>query len=187
MRGLRHYLSTPSIYYYLSSKNWIDPFEGIETRTRKENSSVSQSTVRIELTRLRGLRPSKWQSNIIIYNLIVRIELTRLRGLRQNNLCPTMTILTNSSKNWIDPFEGIETKIKLDWDENFSPPRKNWIDPFEGIETLYLFYSVFDNIAIVRIELTRLRGLRLYPFSETISLPSLVRIELTRLRGLRPD
>jgi len=64
----------------------------------------------------------------------VRIELTRLRGLRRKNNQDSYCIYDKWSKNWIDPFEGIET-IKLDWDEDFLPACKNWIDPFEGIET----------------------------------------------------
>ena len=39
------------------------------------------------------------------------------------------------SKNWIDPFEGIETLMSASF--SASGPGKNWIDPFEGIETLF--------------------------------------------------
>jgi len=44
--------------------------------------SLENATVRIELTRLRGLRPDK-EDVTIVYCDNVRIELTRLRGLRQ--------------------------------------------------------------------------------------------------------
>jgi len=115
------------------SKNWIDPFEGIETLQSSRLSFLQEPRVRIELTRLRGLR--RIASNLFkdMSRHPVRIELTRLRGLR-------LMVL----------FFWKETKLY----------RKNWIDPFEGIETIPDVYCIFIFLYSVRIELTRLRGLR---------------------------
>ena len=46
--------------------------------------SLENAAVRIELTRLRGLRLILGINPIQMYYIAVRIELTRLRGLRPN-------------------------------------------------------------------------------------------------------
>jgi len=59
------------------------------------------------LTRLRGLRLYHPSSYNWALPSKVRIELTRLRGLRRKLFQISYRLPT--SKNWIDPFEGIET------------------------------------------------------------------------------
>jgi len=44
-------------------------------------------------------------------------------------------------KNWIDPFEGIETLLRKQKLLQSQGSSKNWIDPFEGIETVNLMAS----------------------------------------------
>ena len=69
-------------------------------------------------------------------------------------------------KNAIDPIEGIETYLPdLVYSTIFSM-YKNAIDPIEGIETICaLTMSTIRIFNIIRMPLTRLRGLRLYSVS----------------------
>ena len=132
LRGLRQHLYWDTKSSTNSRKNWIDPFEGIETLNVGCFRHFYVLWVRIELTRLRGLRPNNLIFCFHLYS--VRIELTRLRGLRQKIPSQHISLVKQC---------------------------KNWIDPFEGIETCYQLSFLYTANISVRIELTRLRGLRL--------------------------
>ena len=114
-------------------KNWIDPFEGIETINCFPGDFI-------HFKRKNWIDPFEG-----IETLLGRV---------------VPILILHLGKNWIDPFEGIETfSVALErdnWDLS-----KNWIDPFEGIETLFFLLLLFQHRRVVRIELTRLRGLRL--------------------------
>jgi len=114
-------------------KNWIDPFEGIETLLQINTEMLATVFCKNWIDPFEGIETSNQIFQLSLDHLLVRIELTRLRGLR-------LMVL----------FFWKETKLY----------RKNWIDPFEGIETIPDVYCIFIFLYSVRIELTRLRGLR---------------------------
>ena len=143
-------------------KNWIDPFEGIETQSFLCFLNRGRITVRIELTRLRGLR------HFTFFHIIKRIYSCKnwidpLEGIETFQYQDKHLFLSRLCKNWIDPLEGIETTYHLyRFYLGHNQQSKNWIDPLEGIETLPNHHNDILYCPPVRIELTRLRGLRLY-------------------------
>ena len=89
------------------SKNWIDPFEGIETVFSFFSSYTRTFESKNWIDPFEGIETLLWLGKI---GDIIR-------------------------KNWIDPFEGIETSPNFLTFQAKSIG-KSWIDPFEGIETL---------------------------------------------------
>ena|GEM_PF-3572371 len=92
------------------------------------------------------------------------MPLTRLRGLR-HNLSSFDIVASYIHKNAIDPIEGIETLIGFPMNFLHHCYYKNAIDPIEGIETILLPLGG-DSPKLIRMPLTRLRGLRLSTHSQ---------------------
>ena len=199
------YRTTLSVVIFIPSElNWPDLGDWDLPLT--PHLWKEQSNIRIELTRLRGLRHC-FSVPFCLLHSFIRIELTRLRGLRRkiivaiNNDC-----IFPSELNWPDlgdwdssPYFSLSIFFKSelnwpdlgDWDQKSDcksgyhqkVSELNW--PDLGDWDIYWLAECHCEVIFIRIELTRLRGLRLFLLFSISPTQVEIRIELTRLRGLR--
>ena len=116
------------------NRNTTDPFEGIETYGRGEQSQ-SIADIETPLTRLRGLRREGFRLCIeAMY--IIETPLTRLRGLRLEERVAVRTFL-DFIETPLTRLRGLRQVSCKRHARSASLQDRNTTDPFEGIETRY--------------------------------------------------
>jgi len=139
----------------------------------------------MHMTRSRGLRLWYSPRNLPRRMTRIRMHMTRSRGLRPGYLhLEIMNCEFAIHQNAHDPFEGIETK-GAQRGALWPPPHQNAHDPFEGIETYFTSLYGYSMIYLIRMHMTRSRGLRLCAKQRIDVWHPFIRMHMTRSRGLR--